>query len=563
MSDQSVIAYAAGRAELVPTWPGDAWELNVHFNSVERGLDLAVRTNRVVVVVGANVHEETKSYVDRIGRYVDYITLLVDSSGNTLFSLLKPYYKGRSALFNRLTSFLFSNYPQGLVDFGRLDSSPSAVMDLRESRKDIVAAYVHSRKKPQGAEEAINEILDHFLTLRLDGPVVIQLHQAQPSIAQYLILHSWSRGPRSIPCVILTKAHASWQKPEFTLERDEYKKSELFELVSGATGNPVDEIEKTWSFWSATQSRFGRTDRNSTSVSVNEGARFANFIREFDTSNVELDDIVAAMPQRVIAPIMFREDGANISLDHRAVNDAPLAHVIGGARALRNQIAEVLAAGIVDNSVPSANATFNRVSSVLERIITTGQADDSDVIELGVEFSYLEGKVYEAAERIGALSRGPLLGFIGEMSRYLGRFECWAEYQEKGGSEPELAVDVSIAEASVQILTAAISDGVLTPEATSRVQATVDDDDLFASAGKRQGATRSTESLGAVMGRSVLNAGKRGVGEFGDEVRKRAVTELADSSEAFLKKNAGHFLKLAATRSGQWLAMLLEHLGDQ
>lgn len=540
----------------------DEWVLNVRFTAIDDAVYLSQKSREIAYVVGPYIHEETQSYASRLPIYPEYVTLLVDNYGSTIFSLMRPFYKRRSKVSNRIQSYLFSNYTQDLVALGRPGSSRAVTMPLSQAREQLVAGYLKSRKIKTGADAEIEEFLTLWETVDLSGPVVIQMHGSRMTLAQYLILEKWANKDDFIPLVISSSTHASWQNPKLTIFRDPLLVDEIIDLLCLVTGKNHQELKRTWSFWSASQSRYRPAGPENT-ASLSDTEKFVNFVRTFEEPAPDLNEIEASIPNRIVAPIMFREAETFIEIDHSQISSTNVNHILGGARALRNQIHEVMASGSVDNSVPGATATFTRLSTVLDRIQREKRADEADIIELGVEFSFLEAKIYDASDRIGVLSKGPILGLLGEVSKYLSRFEAWRTYRDETADDPEGLANQTVAEAALQLLQNAMCDGLLSPEAVERVRAATEDEDALASAAKREGATRSTESMGAALGRSALKIGRQGIEELGNEARKRTVDQLADTSEAFLRKNAQSFLQVATARGGQWLTMVLQHLLEQ
>jgi hypothetical protein len=490
---------------------------------------------------------------------------IVDIQASEIFDYAKPYFKGRSSTLSKVAGFLTVTSLKGIVDVTALASGNPGLVDLEGLYPYIIEEFVSTRKKKDGAEREIKEVLDVLRDISVPGPFVISINGEGVRLEQYLCLRAWEAAAERPPLVFVIaddELELGNIKSEI-VRTSPLKKSELFDFLRQECGSKANDIERKFRTWIASRSPlYGRTSSQDPFIDLYEASSFLQFLENLpDEDEHSLPNPV--LP-RVPAPIMFQEEPLGIGLDHTLAVGVRPSHTAGAARALRNQAADLASLPTLENAIPRASVVLSRIAAVLERIaMSHGEAEEADLVEFGVEFSSLEGRVYEAGDRLGVLSRGEVLSFIGEATRFLNRFDIWKNYREQGGGEISKVADPAVASTAISILRSAISEGILTDEAAGRVASALENISESDGAVRREGLTRSTENLGAALGRGALKATKAGAVALGSELKERAVEVTADASERFVRKHAGQFLALAAARSGAWLTMMVSHLIDQ
>jgi hypothetical protein len=193
-----------------------------------------------------------------------------------------------------------------------------------------------------------------------------------------------------------------------------------------------------------------------------------------------------------------------------------------------------------------------------------GLADESSVVELGVELSAIEARVQEARTRIGEIALGEVLGLILASRSFLSRFPIWDEYRS-GSKMPGPGRSVENARTALALLSGfATSDGVMAPDASQRVVEFADDarEDL-ADPTKREGCAAAAENLAAEASRSIVGsvvASAKG----GIESNNRVVEgTLPGASADVLRRLGAEAYRFAADRGGGWLEMVLDLIADR
>ncbi|WP_157683894.1 hypothetical protein [Brevundimonas diminuta] len=273
-----------------------------------------------------------------------------------------------------------------------------------------------------------------------------------------------------------------------------------------------------------------------------------------DTEEDAVDDTIKSIPSKIIAPMMFARSDNLIGIDHQPAKGLSPQTARGAARALRNQANEIILSGGLQNAAPGLNNVLTRIAAAAERIEKSELAEESDVIEFGVEVSYFERRLFDAKDRLGEMSKGEVLAFSSEASRFISRFDSWKNYiEETRFSAPSREA----AEIASSLMKKAIDAGILNDEAAAKIEGTLRDgsDD---NEGRQEGIARSSENLTSVVGRNALESIRSTASEVGKEAKSQIAKSTIEASKNFIVANSPALIRLAQLRGGRWLEMLTE-----
>ncbi len=252
--------------------------------------------------------------------------------------------------------------------------------------------------------------------------------------------------------------------------------------------------------------------------------------------------------------MMFARSDNLIGIDHQPAKGLSPQTARGAARALRNQANEIILSGGLQNAAPGLNNVLTRIAAAAERIEKSELAEESDVIEFGVEVSYFERRLFDAKDRLGEMSKGEVLAFSSEASRFISRFDSWKNYiEETRFSAPSREA----AEIASSLMKKAIDAGILNDEAAAKIEGTLRDgsDD---NEGRQEGIARSSENLTSVVGRNALESIRSTASEVGKEAKSQIAKSTIEASKNFIVANSPALIRLAQLRGGRWLEMLTE-----
>lgn len=547
------------RLRLIEDRSGDLAVI-AHFDGVEQAISESLKSSQPVVLFGDNIHEEIVSYRRSNTTYEPL--LFTGSHVDSVSDLVSFYYVGRKALLRRIASFLSSAADPSLIDFSALQSGKVELIGHHFIYDFIAERYIRTRKRDaESAPQEIAEFLSILESQTIEEPIVISHYGYGWTYSHLLALDIRDRSANFVPLVIAVDTKFMGNA-SFAVERRPIQQEEAFRFLSDSLPMRHAEVVSRYSLFNATQSRSRSRsrERNSdsrTSISLFDVSSFANFLRNLGSEDVSLDSVAAVIPRRVVAPVMFEDSDTGIGLDHSGVYGTSASQINGSARALNNQIYELITLGSLDNSIPRITNVLRRMSNILVRVTSGRIAEEADVVEFGVEFSYFESRIYEADDRLGSLSRGEVLGFLGEGKKFLSRFEAWRTYSEETDT-PQTAATLDNASAAIQILRLAVAEGVISLEASARVEIALEADNDGNSNVWGEGYVKSGENLGAALGRGALKAAK----EVGEGALGGATEAASEISRSFMRRHAEVFMRLAASRSERWLAMLLDYLSD-
>lgn len=533
----------------------DYWRLSARFDAVERSIEESRLSGQPVFVTGPNIYEEFQSYAHGKSRYVEYSGLIINSKADHPFDALRDAYWGKTASLRKIVGFL-NGTQCGLT-------GTISIADLSEPDQDLIeliiekakAEFINSRKNPSGADAEFEIFLDKFDSVPIPGPIVMTVSRHGLTYLQWIVIGRLLLQENPTPTVILVDRDA---ESVFEITKS-YKRvpvtgNELFEFLSQEFGKSSSELKRLYDLWHASRGARKPKLALDEDMSLSEGSSFVSFVRNFDTDETPVELATRSIPQRIVAPLMFVAGAERIDVDHEAAKGISAASAKGAARALKNQANDVVSSGGISNSVPGLSQVLKRISQTAEKLELSSPPEEGDIVELGVDVSYLEHRVYEAKDRIGEVSLGEVLAFVGEANRYLSRFEAWRTYREETGQT--LGASAEVSALAHQLLVKAAEAGLLTDEARARVLTTLHSDVADEDANRREGIARSSENLTSVVSRGALKALEAGGKDLAKEARSQAAKGLVDKSQAFLIANAPALMRLAQLRAGKWLEMV-------
>lgn len=524
------------------------------FDSIQRALRVSQDRQLPAVLYGTNYSEEVSAYRSKYGRS-SYSSILIGKRAKTLREVMYPFYVGRTALLDRILSYgdgytmIHGPWVENFVKNGRPESDFDSFID------GVLVSYVKSRRRKEGAESDFREFIRNLEKADLSGPLLIMMG-ARISVSQASVVHAMSKNGSAYPSVVCYNDRPDFADDEFSVERKPVTKEELISLLAGHLGKDISDIEARFSIWQATSHR---VHNDSSDLTIYEASAFASFVKRVDGEDLSISGPVNYVPSRVVAPVMFEESCGRIGLDHSPVNDNNQSHAIGAARALKNQAIDLASIGSLDNALPNISRTILRISDTLDRISKSQKAEQADVVELGVDLSYFESRIYSARDKLGSMSANEALSFIGEANRFINRFDAWKTYLEETNLPEDVLVSEETSDAAVKLLKLAVGEGILTPDARAKVESVLATNELDQPI-RRDGVARSGESLGAALGHGAIKASRAVGKKLGEEAANQAAEAVVDETTNFLKRHAPLFLKLAASRSGKWLAMLVSEI---
>lgn len=484
-----------------------------------------------------------------------------------IIASFKQRYRGRLDAYYRPTYFLHRQNTIALSN--RQEYLDEEVLEriYRLSRHDlfgtIINEYVGSRRKKAGADEQIIEIMDLLTSQPINKPLVMYARQmSEMTFIDVVALWMWVHGGRAVPLILCAE---SYSKPAISFETfsREYISLQSF-LPIAASYLEMDEaqLRNATALWKAYLHAGGRQAVADGNLSAHLAVRLVATAASLEP----LDDIAAItqlIPHQRPAPLTFQLKGDEIAAAPELVANIAAAHVVGPARALKNQVGDILALGGLENAIPRYQAKLQRIASILDRIASSSTPAEDDIIEYGVEMMSLEARVYEGKSRIGELTIGELLSFIISSKSFLGRFATWNEYRTaSAGRDHEVTVDQ--AQTALHLLRAFLdAPAGLSEDARHRISSFTseegrDEDDPVIN----EGYAISAENLAAEASRGLLQGISREAKSVGGEFKKEVTGAVAKTTADVFLKNAPKFLEFAASRGGQWFEVLLEHLDD-
>mgnify|MGYP001627259199 CR=1 FL=1 len=530
------------------------WQIDVDFGGVREAISHSDRLNSPVFLVGDDLVEETRSYYRATGYSPDYRGVHIDIYARHPFDILKPRFRGHTATLRKVIGFLSHNHliTEAPISVAALNNLNADAYEFIRDR--IVSEYISSRKDTDSSYEDIEWVLASIDDIRFDGPVVFEVAHAGFSYLQWIVAIKWASQQRKSAFVILVNE----SNRSFTYEnhavREPITFEELVPFLASQSRKTESEVNRLFRVWKASRSylqktRFGKT------ISVSMASQFADFVLNVEGEESSAEDVQQSIPVRVRAPLMFAAGSQFIDIDHEAASGVSAAASRGAARALKHQAEELIRAGILTNVVPGMVAVLLRIAGVISRLDMSDVPEESDIIELGVEVSFFQGSIFEAASRISEVSQGEVLSFIGESNKFLNRFEAWRAYN---------AVDVANGQDSheagtiaLELLRKASDAGLLSQYANQRVENSLSGGLIAENPALREGFTRSSENLASVVGRIALKELKSGTESVKKEVSSEVSKGLVQSARSFIVNNSQSILRLSNIRAEKWIEMVV------
>lgn len=530
------------------------WRIHVNFDAITKAIQLSRTHGRPAFILGENVSEEFIAYTTSLGRHIDYNGTIIDQYGRHPFDALRSIYWGKTSTLRRVIGFANSYAPRIKTNISEeflLNLSPSIGAEVRES---LIKNYQNYKRNLGNNKEEINTFLNRFDQLAIEGPIVIIASENALSYIQWLAISRWAEKPSNTSLVVLIDAKKnSIESDSLSITRTPIKVSELVEFLGETSPEKKRNVEKYFDLWRLSQP-YRRNYTAKSSITAYDSSAFASFLMRVDTEDDAVDNAIKSIPSKIIAPMMFARSENLIGIDHQPAKGLSPKTAKGAARALRNQANDIILSGGLQNIAPGLNNVLSRISAAAERIEKSETAEESDVIELGVEVSYFESRLFDAKDRLGEMSKGEVLAFSSEASRFLSRFDSWKNYIDETEFNPPSSEAADIASS---IMRKAIEAGILNDEAASKIEGTLkagsDDND-----GRQEGIARSSENLTSVVGRNALESIRSTASEVGKEAKSQIAKSTIEASKNFIIANSPALIRLAQLRGGRWLEMLTE-----
>lgn len=534
-------------------------EARANLSGVRQAMRRSVSTGKPAVVIGPHSFEEMQSYLRDINSVFHHRFVAVGSRALDISDLLYPYYQGRIRILRRVAAFLGSHTMIPDSEISKRINQEKIIWPDDLLKSYLTDQYIASRKRPEGAEVEISEFLDIYDQLAITEPVVMVRYYDGWNAEQFLV--ALNAASNRQPIILIGNEGDLSESIDDKFVTEPITLREAFSTI-GDEFNISDElISKNYRLWRASRFRGSarRHDIKLDSIAqISSLGDFTSFLLEAVEESRDIDQ-QPIIPYRIVAPLMFREQVGSIGVDHTAVTGITYINALGGIRAFRNLTADLRSSAILSNVVVGINPCLDRIASILDRIITQAPIEESDVVEFGVEFSYLESRVLHAQDNISKESMEFVLSYTGEGHKLLERFEPWQTYQAEGngGSDTLGAVSRDIAAASIRLLRSASAEGLLDPTAAGRVAETIESADIDAPL-KRASLAASTKNLGAAVGRSALARVKTAAVDIAKNVENDAKAKLSEKASNFIQSHANDLAKLASVGSSKWLPALIK-----
>jgi hypothetical protein len=445
-------------------------------------------------------------------------------------------------------------YGKSFSKFGDAEIDAICSQSLDSLIEEISRKYVRSRRSKEGADEDIRNYINISINIENTGPTIVNCSNAV-GYQNILAIRAWNERGRNYPLIIVHAESQNGRAQQF--EREYVDFGEFLEFISQSLEINNREVRRHFEYWKASVNN-GR----SINYAKAEGIYAANFFQFIENVNIEAPTDVTSIPlQQKPAPIMFSATETTIGLDHSTSHGASVSHVKGSVKALTHQASDVLAIPALDNAAPRSSVRITRIICILERIYSSPQLEMADLIEFGVEFCSFETKMHEAQSRIGELSLGDVIAFLGEGRRFLSRFDSWNEYEFDARKIQRDNKDTTIS--AIEILTSDSANSMLNEEAKTRVDMHVQKDkDQTHDDNAKEGLSRSAENLAAAAGKAISNS--RLIGRDITKSTKEKTTDLiADSASKFISENSSKLIMLAQSRGTKWIEMLIKWFDTQ
>lgn len=530
------------------------WRIHVNFDAVSKAIELSRTHGRPAFILGENVTEEFTAYATSLGRYIDYHGTIIDQQGRHPFDALRSIYWGKTATLRNVIGFASSHAPaveSNISEEYLLNLNPSIG---KEIRSDLVRDYQNYKKNLGNNKEAINIFLDKFDQLSIEGPVIITLKENALSYIQWLVISRWAeKFPRSPIVVLIDSKKKFIDQDNLSITRSPVKASELVEFLNVELAEKNLNVEKYFDLWRLSHP-YRRNYTSQSSITAYDSSSFASFLMRIDTEEDAFDDTIKSIPSKIIAPMMFARSDNLIGIDHQPAKGLSPQTARGAARALRNQAHDIILSGGLQNAAPGLNNVLTRIAATAERIEKSSLVEEADIIEFGVDVSYFESRLFDAKDRLGEMSKGEILAFSSEASRFISRFDSWKNYIEETGFN---APSREASEIASSLMKKAIDAGILNDEAAAKIEGTLRDgsDD---NEGRQEGIARSSENLTSVVGRNALESIRSTASEVGKEAKSQIAKSTIEASKNFIVVNSPALIRLAQLRGGRWLEMLTE-----
>lgn len=530
------------------------WRIHVKFDAVSKAIELSHRYGRPSFIIGENVTEEFVAYATSLGRYIDYHGTIIDRQGRHPFDALRSIYWGKTSTLRRISGFNNTHSPNIKTEISEkfINSINTKLID--DVRDQLVQSYLLYKRDLGNNQHEIETFLERFDQINLDGPIVITASENNFNFIQWLVIARWSQSKPRDPLVILLDSKKPLVDPDaLAISRSPIKVSELLSFLREEIPEKGRVIEKYFDLWRLSQP-YRRNYAPSSSITAYDSSAFASFLMRINTEDEEVDSAAKSIPSKIIAPIMFSRSENLIGIDHQPAKGLSSQAARGAARALRNQAHDIILSGTLQNVAPGLNNVLSRIILSAERIEKSEIAQESDIVELGVEISYFESRLFDSKDRLGDISKGEVLAFSAEASRFLSRFDSWKNYIDETAFNTASGEATEIASL---LMRKAINAGLLTEDAVAKVEGAlkseIDDNE-----GRREGIARSSENLTSMVGRNALESIKSTAAEVGKEAKSQIAKSTIDASKNFIVANSPSLVRLAQLRGGRWLEMLAE-----
>lgn len=552
--EQSRITFVRGRH-------GDL-EARVHLTGVSEAVRRAKDTGGPAAVYGPHAIEEMHAYFRSIGQYPSHNFIAIGPKSLELVDIFYREYRGRVRQLRRILSFLSSFVLYRDEQFSHLIHDGTLLWPDAQLAEYLIGAYVNSRKNPTGASDEIGEFFIQLSSLSLPEPVILRKYHWGWNAEQCILAAMAIK--QGVPLVVLTDETNIIHAVQEAVATRPVTIGEVFAEIERAFQINGDVVVRNYRLWHASRysRKLGKAVTMDDVVHMGTIGDFVSFLIEAIDSDDQASDSALSIPTRIVAPLMFREGGDAIGLDHTSVTGLTYHNAIGGIRALKNLSEDVRDSGVLLNAISGISPCLNRIIKILERIQGEATIEESSVVEFGVEFSYLESRILNAQSKLSNETMEFMLSYTGQGQALLERFEPWQTYRaEGGGTYGGLgAVNREIADAAIRVLQSASKEGLLDRGAAGRVAEMIEAADVEAPL-KRASLAATSHNLGAAVGRSALTRSR----DFAKDVLKGAEADakkkLSASAAAFIHRHAVDLAKLATTESGKWLAALLKTFG--
>lgn len=412
-------------------------EASVHLASVSEAIRRSKASGGPAVVCGPHPLEEIQSYLRSVNSPFRSAFVAIGPRGADLGGILQSRYKGRVRVLRRISSFLQSH-----VLF--TDENLAATIGRGELKwpdmglvSYLTDQYVSSRKNPDGAIQEIDDYFSNMKSLEFHGPIVLRKYHYGWTAEQSLVAAMAVQ--QNLPLVFITNGDALAVSFANSIYTDPVSLGEVFSAINAEFKVPKDVIARNYRIWRSSKYRRNVQRR----VALEEVAEiyplgdFVTFLLEVVAEEEQYTDQSSSIPSRIVAPLMFRESGDAIGIDHTSVTGVSYQNAVGGVRALRSLTSDLRDSGVLLNAVAGITPCLNRIINLLDRIEQSPTIEESSIVEFGVEFSYLESRILNAQAKISRDTMEFVLAYTGEGQDLLERFEPWQTYRAEGGGSSE------------------------------------------------------------------------------------------------------------------------------